>query len=110
LDELPDTCANAAIEKHRQNKPAMKHRFRELCAFEVSEDLSFRSAALSREESAVPLPAASRFLTDSAGLGMTKVEVLSRICLRISKRFIGFESCPPVRRAELKPVHRFPGS
>jgi len=34
--------------------------------------LSFRSAGLSREESAVSLLAASRFLADKAGFGMTR--------------------------------------
>jgi 2-dehydro-3-deoxyphosphogluconate aldolase / (4S)-4-hydroxy-2-oxoglutarate aldolase len=34
--------------------------------------LSFRSAGLSREESVVPLTAASRFLADEAGFGMTR--------------------------------------
>jgi hypothetical protein len=34
--------------------------------------LSFRSAAFSREESAVSLLAASRFLADNAGFGMTR--------------------------------------
>jgi hypothetical protein len=33
--------------------------------------LSFRSAALSREECAALLPAASRFLADRVGFGMT---------------------------------------
>jgi len=40
--------------------------------------LSFRSAALSREESAASLPAANRFLADKAGFGMTRVGSLLR--------------------------------
>jgi hypothetical protein len=35
--------------------------------------LSFRSAAVSREESAVLLPAESRFLASKPGFGMTSV-------------------------------------
>ena len=38
--------------------------------------LSFRSAALSREESATSLLAASRFLADGAGFGMTRSGVV----------------------------------
>jgi hypothetical protein len=40
--------------------------------------MSFRSAALSREESAVSLLAASRFLADKAGFGMTRVRLFFR--------------------------------
>jgi hypothetical protein len=40
--------------------------------------LSFRSAALSREESAVFLLAASRFLADKPGFGMTRGGVFLR--------------------------------
>jgi hypothetical protein len=39
----------------------------------IPQKLSFRSAALSREESAVSLPATSRFLADKPGFGMTRV-------------------------------------
>jgi hypothetical protein len=39
---------------------------------ENHKGLLFRSAALSREEAAVSLLAASRFLADRAGFGMTK--------------------------------------
>src|SRR4029077_13456561 len=39
---------------------------------EIPKELSFRSAALSREESAASLPAASRFLADRASFGMTR--------------------------------------
>jgi hypothetical protein len=39
--------------------------------FEIRKELSFRSAALPREESAVSLLAASRFLADTPGFGMT---------------------------------------
>jgi hypothetical protein len=42
--------------------------------FENSQGLSLRSAALSREESAVSPLAASGFLADKAGFGMTKGE------------------------------------
>jgi hypothetical protein len=45
---------------------------------EIPKELSFRSAALWREESAASLLAASRFLTDRAGFGMTRVELLLR--------------------------------
>jgi hypothetical protein len=38
----------------------------------IHKELSFRSAALSREESAASLAAANRFLADRAGFGMTK--------------------------------------
>jgi hypothetical protein len=41
--------------------------------------LSFRSAGLSREESAVSLPAASRFLADEAGFGMTRRVFLRKL-------------------------------
>jgi hypothetical protein len=39
-----------------------------------SKDLSFRSAALSREESVVPVLTRSRFLSDKPGFGMTSGE------------------------------------
>jgi hypothetical protein len=42
----------------------------------ISKDLSFRSAALSREESAASTPAASRFLADEPGFGMTTDEAV----------------------------------
>jgi hypothetical protein len=38
--------------------------------------MSFRSAALSREESAVSPLAASRFLADKAGFGMTRHKIV----------------------------------
>jgi hypothetical protein len=43
----------------------------EIGVIEKPKELSFRSAASSREESAVSLPAASRFLADKPGFGMT---------------------------------------
>jgi hypothetical protein len=46
-------------------------RHRVLVQFEIPQGLSFRSAAVAREESAVSLLAASRFLVDKAGFGMT---------------------------------------
>jgi hypothetical protein len=49
---------------------------------EDSSGLSFRSAALSREESAGSLPAANRFLADKAGFGMTKGVVFVSALLR----------------------------
>jgi hypothetical protein len=41
--------------------------------------LSFRSAGLSREESAVSQLAASRFLADKAGFGMTRRVFLRKL-------------------------------
>ena len=51
--------------------------------FENPRGLSFRSAALSREESAVPLLAASRFLADKSGFGMTRVRLFSQTAVII---------------------------
>ena len=48
------------------------------CSLKILIGLSFRSAALSREESAVSLLAASRFLADKAGFGMTRVRLFFR--------------------------------
>jgi hypothetical protein len=48
------------------------------CNLKIPQELSFRSAALSREESAASLSAASRFLVDKAGFGMTRWWVVSR--------------------------------
>src|SRR4029077_11782647 len=42
-----------------------------LLYLKIPEALSFRSAALSREESAASVPAASRFLAGRPGFGMT---------------------------------------
>jgi Domain of unknown function (DUF305) len=54
---------------------------------EKPKELSFRSAALSREESAASLPAASRFLADEPGFGMTMDRVvLAQSCLGSPKR------------------------
>jgi hypothetical protein len=39
----------------------------------IPKELSFRSAAVSREESAAPLLAESRLFADKAGFGMTRV-------------------------------------
>jgi hypothetical protein len=47
--------------------------------FESLQELSFRSAALSREESAVCLPAASRFLAGRTGCGMTRGSFLRNL-------------------------------
>jgi hypothetical protein len=44
----------------------------ERCNLKIGKGLSFRSAPLSREESAVSLLAASTFLADKAGFGMTR--------------------------------------
>jgi hypothetical protein len=40
--------------------------------------LSFRSVVLSREESAVPLLAASRFLADKPVVGMTRIQLFAQ--------------------------------
>jgi hypothetical protein len=46
--------------------------------------LSFRSAELSREESAASLPAGSRFLADTAGFGMTRLIISAQTDQNIS--------------------------
>ena len=57
-------------------KIALDHNARDSSGgaiLKVPKELSFRSAAFSREESAVSLPAANRFLADKSGFGMTRV-------------------------------------
>jgi hypothetical protein len=56
-------------EKHCRREPAERLA---VVQCENPKGLSFRSAALWREESAVSPPAASRFLADKAGFGMTR--------------------------------------
>jgi serine/threonine protein kinase len=63
--------------------PPVAIRWSCLAAYETAEPLnglSFRSAVLSREESVVPLLAASRFLADKPGIGMTSIRLFCPNC------------------------------
>jgi hypothetical protein len=62
-------CAFVEPDYFRENQ---KPEPRVVVEGEIPKGLSFRSAVLSREESAASLPAVSRFLADNAGFGMTK--------------------------------------
>jgi hypothetical protein len=56
-------------------KNSLDHSMRDApwwCNSKTPKELSFRSVVFSREETAVSLPAANRFLADESGFGMTK--------------------------------------
>jgi hypothetical protein len=80
-DREIQNCSAAVARLHSFQFPLLNSLSKEDSAVICPpKELSFRSAALSREESAVSLPVANRFLADKTGFGMTRIWLLLTGC------------------------------